>query len=48
MLSHYDTLLIVAITFVRLHLGFMLEMCERSNEIENLGLFSLSIDQIHD
>ncbi|KAB0369648.1 hypothetical protein FD755_018641, partial [Muntiacus reevesi] len=30
---------------VRLHLGSMLEMCEQSNETENLCLFSWSIDQ---
>ncbi|KAB0346842.1 hypothetical protein FD754_011699 [Muntiacus muntjak] len=30
---------------LKLHLGSMLEMCEQSNETENLCLFSWSIDQ---
>ena len=40
-------MLILAITFVKLHLDSMLEMCEQSNETENLCLFSWSIDQMH-
>lgn len=46
-LGYWGTSLVVATTFVRVHLGFMLEACEPSNEVENLGLFSLSIDHIH-